>query len=236
MRDDLVARLDRYFRVPEVQGDDWSPEFDDCYPDSYRRDYVGSERRWTTSRGAWRRWLCAGPGYGGKSATAPTTTAPTTTSTPKRALVSHAAPKLEALLPSTIDGHHRLAKGSATGAVVLSGHNASSQVLKGILARPGRTPSDLRFANAQDASLGVEVGAFRVLGSPRRSFATRSSGALARTLPGWRSPRALSAAGARPSLPIRVARRSNLYPHRDVVYYVGTQDAALATRILHRLG
>jgi hypothetical protein len=27
-----------------------------------------------------------------------------------------------------------------------------------------------------------------------------------------------------------------LYRHQDVVYYVGTQDAALAARILHRLG
>ena len=46
--DDLVARLDQYFRVPEVRGDDWSPGFDDCYPDPYWRDYVESEypTRW----------------------------------------------------------------------------------------------------------------------------------------------------------------------------------------------
>jgi hypothetical protein len=25
-------------------------------------------------------------------------------------------------------------------------------------------------------------------------------------------------------------------PHRDVVYYVGTEDAELAARILHRIG
>jgi hypothetical protein len=174
-------------------------------------------------------------GCGGKSATAPTTTAPTTTSTPKRAPVSHAAPKLEALLPSTIDGH-RLAKGSATGAVVLSGHNAFSQALKGILARAGRTPSDLRFANAQDASLGIEVGAFRVLGlaAPAlRNAIVRSTrpnapglAVSSRIVGGRRATKLVYPGGA----------TLYLYPHRDVVYYVGTQDAALATRILHRLG
>jgi hypothetical protein len=57
--DELVARLDRYFHVPEVQSDGWSPEFDDCYPDSYWRDYVESEypTRWNglMVRGARRR-------------------------------------------------------------------------------------------------------------------------------------------------------------------------------------
>jgi putative NIF3 family GTP cyclohydrolase 1 type 2 len=38
--DDLVTRLDQYFRVPEVRGDDWSPGFEDCYPDPYWREYV----------------------------------------------------------------------------------------------------------------------------------------------------------------------------------------------------
>jgi putative NIF3 family GTP cyclohydrolase 1 type 2 len=46
--DDLVARLDQYFRVPEVRGDDWSPGFEDCYPDPYWREYVEAEypTRW----------------------------------------------------------------------------------------------------------------------------------------------------------------------------------------------
>jgi putative NIF3 family GTP cyclohydrolase 1 type 2 len=46
--DELVARLDAYFRIAEVRGDDWSRGFADCYPDPYWRDYVepGYEGRW----------------------------------------------------------------------------------------------------------------------------------------------------------------------------------------------
>jgi hypothetical protein len=170
---------------------------------------------------------------GGKNAATPTTTAPTTTAT--TAPVSHAAPELEALLPAMIDGH-RLAKGSASGAVVLSGNNAFSSVLTGILARANKTPADLTFANAQDPSLGVEVGAFRVLGLAApvlgdaivRSTRPNAPGLAvsSRVVGGRRVTRVVYGSGA----------TLYLYPHRDVVYYVGTQDAALATRILHRLG
>jgi putative NIF3 family GTP cyclohydrolase 1 type 2 len=41
--DELVARLDGYFRVSEVRGDDWSPGFDDCYREPYWREYVEAE-------------------------------------------------------------------------------------------------------------------------------------------------------------------------------------------------
>jgi putative NIF3 family GTP cyclohydrolase 1 type 2 len=46
--DDLVARLDAYFRVADVRGDDWSPGFRDCYPEPYWREYVEPEyeTRW----------------------------------------------------------------------------------------------------------------------------------------------------------------------------------------------
>lgn len=45
---ELVLRLDEYFRVPDVRGDDWSRGFDDCYPDPYWRDYAEPdyEGRW----------------------------------------------------------------------------------------------------------------------------------------------------------------------------------------------
>jgi hypothetical protein len=149
--------------------------------------------------------------------------------------VSHSAPELEALLPSAIDGH-RLAKGSATGAVVLSGNNAFSHALKGILARAAKTPADLMFANAQDPSLGVEVGAFRVvgLGAPAlRDAIVRSTRPNApglalssRVVGGRRVTKVVYASGA----------TLYLYPHRDVLYYVGTQNGKLAARILQRLG
>lgn len=45
---ELVAELDAYFRVPAVRGDDWSPAFEQVYPEPYWRDYVeaGWEGRW----------------------------------------------------------------------------------------------------------------------------------------------------------------------------------------------
>lgn len=46
--DELVARLDAYFRVPDVRNDDWAPIFDVLYPEPYWRDYAepGYEGRW----------------------------------------------------------------------------------------------------------------------------------------------------------------------------------------------
>jgi putative NIF3 family GTP cyclohydrolase 1 type 2 len=46
--DELVGRLDAYFRVAEVHGDDWSPGFRNCYPDPYWREYAEPlyETRW----------------------------------------------------------------------------------------------------------------------------------------------------------------------------------------------
>jgi putative NIF3 family GTP cyclohydrolase 1 type 2 len=46
--DELVGRLDAYFRVAEVRGDDWSLGFRDCYPDPYWREYAEPlyETRW----------------------------------------------------------------------------------------------------------------------------------------------------------------------------------------------
>jgi putative NIF3 family GTP cyclohydrolase 1 type 2 len=45
---ELVAELDAYFRVPDVQGDDWSRTFAHIYPEPYWREYVvpGWEGRW----------------------------------------------------------------------------------------------------------------------------------------------------------------------------------------------
>ncbi|MFL6035162.1 MAG: hypothetical protein ACJ74I_08800 [Gaiellaceae bacterium] len=176
-------------------------------------------------------------GCGGKSATAPTTTGQETTqaSTTKRARVSHAAPQLEALLPSMIDGH-RLAKGSATGAVVLSGNNAFSQVLKGILGRAGKTPEDLTFANAQAPALGVEVGAFHVVGLAAPALRDAIVRSTRPNAPGL----AVSSRRVGSRRVTKVVYPSGatlyLYPHGDVVFYVGTRDEMLAARILHRLG
>jgi putative NIF3 family GTP cyclohydrolase 1 type 2 len=46
--EELVARLDAYFHVADVRGDDWSRGFEDCYPEPYWREYVEPqyEGRW----------------------------------------------------------------------------------------------------------------------------------------------------------------------------------------------
>jgi putative NIF3 family GTP cyclohydrolase 1 type 2 len=46
--DELVGELDRYFRIPEVENDDWSPAFEAVYDEPYWRDFVepGYEGKW----------------------------------------------------------------------------------------------------------------------------------------------------------------------------------------------
>jgi putative NIF3 family GTP cyclohydrolase 1 type 2 len=46
--DDVVAELDRYFRVAEVENDDWSAPFEAVYDEPYWRHYVepGYEGKW----------------------------------------------------------------------------------------------------------------------------------------------------------------------------------------------
>ena len=117
---------------------------------------------------------------------------------------------------------------------MLSGNNAFSHVLKGILARAGKRPADLTFANAQDPT--VEVGAFRVRGLP----ATKLRDAIVRsTRPGAPGLAVTSAvlSGTRVTKLV-FASGATLYlsPQRDVVYYVGTRNETLAARILQRLG
>jgi putative NIF3 family GTP cyclohydrolase 1 type 2 len=46
--DDVVAELDRYFRIPEIENDDWAPAFGSVYAEPYWREYLesGYEGRW----------------------------------------------------------------------------------------------------------------------------------------------------------------------------------------------
>jgi putative NIF3 family GTP cyclohydrolase 1 type 2 len=46
--DEVVGELDRYFRIPEVENDDWSPAFAAVYDEPYWRDFVepGYEGKW----------------------------------------------------------------------------------------------------------------------------------------------------------------------------------------------
>ena len=46
--DDAVSALDAYFRVPEVENDDWSETYEHLYPEPYWREFAepGYEGRW----------------------------------------------------------------------------------------------------------------------------------------------------------------------------------------------
>jgi hypothetical protein len=122
--------------------------------------------------------------------------------------------------------------------VVLAGNNAFSHVLKGILARAGKSPADLTFANAQDptGALAVEAGAFRVRGLAAPAL---RDGIVRSTRPSAPGLAVTSAVvGGRRVTKVVYASGATLYlyPHRDVVYYVGTQNETLAARVLRRLG
>jgi putative NIF3 family GTP cyclohydrolase 1 type 2 len=46
--EEVVGELDAYFRIAEVENDDWSPAFEAVYPEPYWREYVepGYEGKW----------------------------------------------------------------------------------------------------------------------------------------------------------------------------------------------
>jgi putative NIF3 family GTP cyclohydrolase 1 type 2 len=46
--DELVGELDSYFRIPDVENDDWAPAFEAVYDEPYWREYVepGYEGKW----------------------------------------------------------------------------------------------------------------------------------------------------------------------------------------------
>jgi putative NIF3 family GTP cyclohydrolase 1 type 2 len=62
--DDVVRELDAYFRVPDVEGDDWSEILASVYPESYWRDYA--EPGWV---GRWNGLIVRGAADVGRAVT-----------------------------------------------------------------------------------------------------------------------------------------------------------------------
>jgi hypothetical protein len=120
---------------------------------------------------------------------------------------------------------------------VLSGSDAFSRVLRRSLRAVGRRPSDLLFANARDptGALDLEVGVFRVRGL--------SAAALRDAIVRGSRPNAPGLAVSHVVLGgVPVTRL--VYPggstlcldaNHGVVYDVGTQNAALAARLVRRV-
>jgi hypothetical protein len=168
--------------------------------------------------------LVAGCGDGEKAS--PTTTTSTTRS------VSHAAPDLEALLPAGANGK-ALRKGSTTGAVVFGG-NAFGRVMTRFLAKHGKRPNDLRFANAQTSShnFQIELGVFQVRGLPGSALRQAIVESSRPAAPGLKTSSATLSGKRVTKVMYSGGSTLYLYAHDDLVFYVGTQNEALAGSIL----
>ena len=171
---------------------------------------------------------CSG---GGDSTTDAATTGARTTPAPP-AQVSHAAPDLEALLPGKLNGT-KLQKGSALGPQVFGG-DAFSRVMTQRLKAAGKAPADLRFANAQDPKgrLELEVGVFEV---PGMSAADLRSAIVASSRPN--APGLIaepSTLGGRPVTAMVYPGGTVLYLYEQGgrVFYIGTQNKALAVKAI----
>jgi hypothetical protein len=138
------------------------------------------------------------------------------------------------LLPDEVDGL-KLRKGSTTGAVVFGG-NAFGAAMTRFLAAHGKGPGDLRFANAQTAPNGpeLELGVFQVRGLDgtvlRRAIVSSSRP----NAPGLTATAGTLAGKAVTKVVYPGGSVLYLYPSGDRVFYVGTQDASLAGRIVEK--
>jgi hypothetical protein len=178
----------------------------------------------------------AGCGDGGSATRRAQTAAATTTGAATTPGVSHAAPELEGLLPNRVAGV-RLAKGSTTGVSVLTG-TAFGGTLTRLLAGAGKHPSDLRFANAQDpkGNLELEVGVFAVRGLSAPALLEAIVRSSRPNAPGLTATR--GRLGGKPVTKVVYPGGAvlYLYAHGGKVFYVGTQQEALAQRALELLG
>jgi hypothetical protein len=136
------------------------------------------------------------------------------------------------LLPGTVDGI-KLKKGSTTGSVVF-GSDAFSRHMSRFLASRGKRASDLRFANAQDpsGSLDLETGVFQVRGVKASALEEAIVDSSRPDAPGLTSSAATLSGKRVTALVYPGGSILYLYAHRDLVFYVGTQNKGLAARVL----
>ena len=139
------------------------------------------------------------------------------------------------MLPDAVRGV-RLAKASADGAAVFRkfGDAAWSRAMKRFLAREGKSPSELLYAQVWDPSrrLALDAGAFRVAGVGAHPLRRAIVDASRPGAPGLRSSAdALSGRSV-----TRVVYPSGatlyLYEHGDVVFYAGAASEKLAADVV----
>jgi len=174
----------------------------------------------------------AGCSGGGDSTTdaAATESATTTVALPPQ--IGHVAPGLEALLPGQIDGV-KLEKRSATGPQVFGG-DAFSRVMTQRLRAAGKAPADFRFANAQDPKgrLEFEVGVFEVPGMSAAELADAIVASTRPNAPGLFVDHATL--GGKPVTTVVYPGGTvfYLYEQGGRVFYIGTQNKALAAKAI----
>jgi hypothetical protein len=165
-----------------------------------------------------------------------TITAHTTTTATHSA---HLAPDLEAALPARVDGT-ALERVSTTGAAIFGefGGTAWAKQMTAFLTRIGKTPADLRYAQAWDPSqnLNLDGGVFEIKGV---SAATLAAAILNSSHPD--QPGLATSATTIAGRPVTVAANPStgstlyLYQHADLVFYAGSDDTTLITQYLRAL-
>ncbi|MGI8696407.1 MAG: hypothetical protein ACR2JQ_07115 [Mycobacteriales bacterium] len=154
---------------------------------------------------------------------------------PTGSALDHLAPDLEALLPKAVDGTS-LSRVSTTGAAIFAkfGGTDWSRQMTRFLRGTGKTPADLRYAQAFDASkkLALDAGAFEVHGVSAGSLATAIVNSSKPDSPGLTTA-SETVGGAKVTAETDPASGSTLYlyPHDGVVFYVGG-DQRLAAAFL----
>lgn len=149
---------------------------------------------------------------------------------------THAAPDLEAQLPSLVDGV-ALSKASGTGSDVFQ-DDPWSKEMTAFLAGVDRKPADLQFAQGWDpaGNLDLEIGAFRVAGVDSAALRNAMVESSRSGSPGLSTGTA-TLSGKQLTTVLYPANTSilYLYEHDGVVFYVGTQDERLAGEALATL-
>ncbi len=156
---------------------------------------------------------------------------------PDTTVGSHVAPDLEALLPTLVN-EIPLTLASNTGAAVFDPEDPASQGMIAFLASNGKTPADLVFAQAYDASGGLDLflAAFRVSGMDPGTL--RNALLEVGLANGSEQSSSATTMGGKPITKVVYpagGSNSYLYERNGVVFDVETKDEALATQILSQL-
>lgn len=182
----------------------------------------------------------AGSGPAGHTGT-PTSSSPapatgSRATAPTRAARDHLASDLEGRLPATVDGV-RLTRVSTTGAAIFAqfGGTAWSRQMTAYLHRAGKTPADLRYAQAFDPSkrIALDAGVFQLTGVPASVLRTAIVNSSRPDSPGLStSPAKVGGKPVTAETDPGSGSTVYLYAHDGAVFYVDGSNQHLAATFL----